>query len=160
VTFPPHSLSRGSQLTSIYRSFSYVVASLLSLTTLLQWQAIGVGKARGKARIAYPQAYADKAEQESSMEAKVFNCKQRAHQNTLENVPVVAVTTLISSLYYPLPAAAACGLWTSSRYMYTLGYGSGEPKKRAFPVRLSFILQISLSVLSGKVVFDLIKAGV
>ena len=37
--------------------------------------------------------------------------------------------TLISGLYYPIPAAAACGIWTFTRIMYTIGYGSGEPKK-------------------------------
>lgn len=149
-------------MTTLYvpAGFSYVAASLLSLTTVLQWQTISVGKARGKARIPYPQAYADKAEQESSNEAKVFNCMQRSHQNTLENVPVVVLTTLISGFSYPIPAAVACGLWTVTRIMYTLRYGTGEPKKRALPVRLSFFIQTGLSILSGKVIFDLIKAGV
>jgi glutathione S-transferase len=149
-------------MTTLYvpTGFSYVAASLLSLTTVLQWQAIAVGGARKKARIAYPQAYADKAEQESSNEAKVFNCMQRAHQNTLENVPVIVLMTLISGFRYPIAAAAACGLWTVTRIMYTLRYGTGEPKKRALPVRLSFFVQTTLSILSGKVVFDLIKAGV
>jgi uncharacterized membrane protein len=115
----------------------------------------------------YGPAYAEKAEQESSNEAKVFNCLQRetrfpmpsfrsscntftgAHQNTLENVPVVVLTwvlfpsrvvmglitllatyrTLISGFRYPIAAAAACGLWSITRIMYTLRYGTGEPKK-------------------------------
>ena len=61
---------------------------------------------------AYDPAYADKAEQEASKDAMVFNCTQReawflalssfclpqlrnsigAHQNTLENVPVIVTT--------------------------------------------------------------------
>jgi len=85
---------------------------------------------------------------------------QRAHQNTLENVPIIVLTTLISAFRYPIPAAAACGLWSVSRIMYTLRYGSGDPKKRALPVRLSFLIQIGLSILSGKVVLDFVKAGV
>ncbi|KAF8506581.1 hypothetical protein F5888DRAFT_10435 [Russula emetica] len=149
-------------MTTLYvpTGFSYVAASLLSLTTVLQWQSIVVGGARKRARIAYPQPYADKAEQESSTDAKVFNCMQRAHQNTLENVPVVVLTTLISGFRYPIPAAAACGLWAVARIMYTIRYGTGEPKKRVLSVQLSFLLQIGLSILSGKVVLDLIKAGV
>jgi glutathione S-transferase len=37
---------------------------------------------------------------------------------------------LITALKYPVPAAAACGLWSFSRIIYTLGYTTGEPKKR------------------------------
>jgi glutathione S-transferase len=72
--------------------FSWVAASLVSVAIVLQWQRISVGNARKKASIPYPQAYAEKAEQESSMDAKIFNCKQRAHQNTLENAPVMVVS--------------------------------------------------------------------
>lgn len=77
------------------------------------------------------------------------NALTGSHQNTLENVPVIVLTwvvfssralfglitlwqlyrTLISGFHYPIPAAAACGVWTVSRIMYTLCYGSGEPKK-------------------------------
>jgi hypothetical protein len=58
--------------------------------------------------MAYDPAYADKAEQEASKEAMIFNCTQSkelifscvlplmifagAHQNTLENAPVVVLT--------------------------------------------------------------------
>ena len=148
-----------------------------------------------------------------------------AHQNTLENVPVVVLTwvlfssrtlvglitlfvgqlyyyrTLISALRYPIPAAAACGLWSASRIMYMLRYGSGDPKKVFVfytksawgrkseshplnPARTSgqvelprpdwwvnpafyecnasylSVRTIGLSILSGKVVFDLVKAGI
>ncbi|KAI0003789.1 hypothetical protein BJV74DRAFT_486929 [Russula compacta] len=140
--------------------FSWVAASLLSVATLLQWQTMSVGGARKKARIPYPQPYADKAEQESSKEAMVFNCTQRAHQNTLEQAPIIVVTTLISALRYPIPAAAACGLWSLVRMIYTKRYGTGDPQKRVAAVRFSFLLQLGLSALTGKVVFDLIKAGV
>jgi len=140
--------------------FSWVAASLVSVATVLQWQGFRVGIARKAARVAYPQAYAEKAEQESSKEAMVFNCTQRAHQNTLENVPVVILTTLIGGLRYPIPAAVACGFWSFTRIIYTLRYGTGEPKKRALVFRFNFIAQLVLTALSGKVAFDLIKAGV
>ncbi|KAF8481836.1 hypothetical protein DFH94DRAFT_681184 [Russula ochroleuca] len=110
-------------------SFSWVAASLVSVAIVLQWQRISVGNARKKASIPYPQAYAEKAEQESSMDAKIFNCKQRAHQNTLENVPEVILTTLIGGLRYPIFAAAACGFWSVTRILYMIRYGTGEPKK-------------------------------
>jgi hypothetical protein len=116
---------------------------------------------------AYDLAYAEKAEQDSAIEAKVFNCKQRetsfampsfcslsegfigAHQNTLENAPVIVVTwvllssrtfreliiwlatyrTVIAGLHYPIAAAAACGFWSFTRIFYMILYGTGEPKK-------------------------------
>ncbi|KAI0294982.1 hypothetical protein BC826DRAFT_909579, partial [Russula brevipes] len=107
----------------------WIAPSLLSVAALLQWQTIAVGGARKRARIPYPQAYADKAEQEASKEAMIFNCMQRAHQNTLENVPVVVLATLVSGIRYPISAAAACGLWSFARLIYTVRYGTGDPRK-------------------------------
>ncbi|KAI0257024.1 hypothetical protein BJV78DRAFT_1159704 [Lactifluus subvellereus] len=121
--------------------FSWVTASLLSVATLLQWQSLAVGGARRRAKIPYPRAYAEKAEQEASKDAMVFNCMQRAHQNTLENAPVIVTTTLISALHYPIPAAVGCGLWTLSRIIYTLTYGTGEPRKRVPSVNFGFLMQ-------------------
>jgi hypothetical protein len=37
--------------------------------------------------------------------------------------------TVVSGLRHPIPAAAACGLWTLSRFIYTVRYGAGDPKK-------------------------------
>ncbi|KAI0308310.1 hypothetical protein B0F90DRAFT_1813589 [Multifurca ochricompacta] len=109
--------------------FSWITLSLVSVATLLQWQALAVGKARRKAGVTYPRPYADKAEQEASNDALIFNCLQRAHQNTLENIPVIVITTLIGALRYPVSAALACGLWSFARVVYTKGYASGDPKR-------------------------------
>ncbi|KAI9509532.1 hypothetical protein F5148DRAFT_746532 [Russula earlei] len=121
-------------MTTLYipPGFAWVGASLLSLAGILQWQTMLVGGARKKAGIAYPRAYAEKAEQEASKEALVFNCAQRAHQNTLENGPVIVITTLIGGLRYPILAAAVCALWSLTRVVYTVRYSSGEPRKVLF----------------------------
>ncbi|KAI0294981.1 hypothetical protein BC826DRAFT_1009767 [Russula brevipes] len=140
--------------------FSWVAGSLLSVAILLQWQGLVVGGARGRARIPYPRMYAEKAEQESSKDALIFNCTQRAHQNTLERLPIIVLTTLISGVRFPALAATACGLWSLSRIVYTRGYGSGEPSKRNHPAHFGFLVETILSIVSGKVVFDLYKAGV
>ncbi|ESK88513.1 glutathione s-transferase [Moniliophthora roreri MCA 2997] len=107
-----------------------VGASLLSTVVLLIGQSIVVGRHRKAAKIAYPQLYAEKAQEEASLEAKKFNCAQRAHQNTLENIPIVWLTTCIAAVKYPILAASLTGLWSLSRYFYTRGYVTGDPTKR------------------------------
>ncbi|GLB35951.1 putative MAPEG family protein [Lyophyllum shimeji] len=109
----------------------YVGASLLSTVFVLVGQNFTVSKWRKRAGIKYPQMYAEKAEVAASRDALIFNCAQRAHQNTLENIPIVYVTTVLTGLKYPILAATACGIWSVSRIAYTRGYLTGDPAKRA-----------------------------
>jgi glutathione S-transferase len=139
---------------------SWVVASLFSIVPVLHYQLAGVARARKRAGVRYPQLYAEKVEQEASKDAMIFNCAQRAHQNTLENVPIVVLSTLISAIHYPIYAAVGCGIWSLSRILYTAGYSSGDPSRRRHGSLGSLGVQGLLSVLAGKVVFDLIRAGV
>jgi len=116
--------------TFVPEGFQYVVASLLATGFLLQGQASVVGKYRKKAGIKYPQLYAEKAEADASKDAALFNCAQRAHHNTLENMPIVIITTLISGLRYPHIAASFCAAFVVGRVAYTRGYLTGDPSKR------------------------------
>ncbi|KZV73929.1 membrane-associated proteins in eicosanoid and glutathione metabolism [Peniophora sp. CONT] len=143
----------------IPEGFSYVAASLISVPLVLQWQAIYVSMARKAAKVEYPRAYAEKAEQEASPAAKVFNCRQRAHANTLENVPGVLVLTLLSGLRYPVFAGGALGFWSLTRIIYTLGYGTGEPKKRIIGSELGAVTLFALLCGAGKVAYDLYTVG-
>jgi len=78
----------------------------------------------------------------------VFKYCIGAHQNTLENIPVVWATSVSSPLsfscpfyisYYtrtiivgtqmPVLAASVCGLWSLARVSYTFGYLTGDPTK-------------------------------
>ncbi|KAK0470577.1 hypothetical protein IW261DRAFT_1516799 [Armillaria novae-zelandiae] len=109
-------------------------------------QSTIVGHRRGAAGIKYPQLYAEKAQEEASKEAKIFNCAQRAHQNTLENIPMIYTrcvlyavpvivdfslqnhcSTFLTAVYYPTIAAAALGTWVLGRILYTRGYITGNP---------------------------------
>jgi len=111
--------------------YKYVIVSLLPIPWLLLGQTIMVGRYRRKAGISYPQVYADKAEAKASKDAHLFNCVQRAHQNTLEVVPIYVITTIVSGINYPKSAAAMCTIWIASRIPYTIGYASGDPGKRS-----------------------------
>ncbi|KAK7022832.1 hypothetical protein VNI00_016913 [Paramarasmius palmivorus] len=119
-----------------------VGASLLSTAVLLLGQVFIVGRRRKVAKIPYPQMYADKAQEEASFDAKKFNCAQRAHQNTLESIPIIYLTTALSAVEYPVLAASLCGLWTVSRVFYTRGYITGDPQKRlrgGFPGSIALV---------------------
>lgn len=110
--------------------YAYTAAAVVSTFWLTTFQSFRVGRARKAAKIEYPQPYAEKAEAAASKEAQIFNCAQRAHQNTLEWLPQVISATFIVGLKFPRFAAAACGTWTLARFLYTIGYASGDPKKR------------------------------
>ncbi|KAG8965467.1 hypothetical protein FRC03_000464 [Tulasnella sp. 419] len=110
--------------------YGYVALATASFFWLTQWQGLNVSKYRKLAKIPYPQAYADKAQQEASKEALQFNCAQRAHQNTLETLPIVMATTLFTGIKYPIFAASTALAWSFARVLYTFGYSTGDPKKR------------------------------
>ncbi|PFH54853.1 hypothetical protein AMATHDRAFT_38086 [Amanita thiersii Skay4041] len=125
--------------------YQYVGAALLSTTWVLLYQTRLVGKFRKASGIRYPQLYAEKNEVEASVEALKFNCAQRAHHNTLEQLPLVLITTLIMGVKAPLVAAAACASWSLNRISYTRGYTTGDPTKRiTFLTKLTSIGSIAL----------------
>ncbi|KAG7087680.1 hypothetical protein E1B28_013628 [Marasmius oreades] len=121
-----------------------VGASLLSTIILLTYQASKVGRARKAANVQYPQMYAEKAEESASLEARKFNCAQRAHQNTLESLPIVYLSTVLTAIKYPKLAAGLLAGWSVSRFIFTRGYATGDPQKRANGARFSFIFQFGL----------------
>ncbi|THH28018.1 hypothetical protein EUX98_g6174 [Antrodiella citrinella] len=115
---------------TITPEYGYVGAALVSTFYVTIFQMITVGRARKAAGIKYPQLYAEKAEVEASEAARIFNCAQRAHANTLEQLPMAVVATVVASAKYPTYAAAALALWSVGRIFYTLGYTTGKPEKR------------------------------
>ncbi|EGN95831.1 hypothetical protein SERLA73DRAFT_187059 [Serpula lacrymans var. lacrymans S7.3] len=112
------------------QGFGMVGLAVLSTTWVLTWQTTLVNKYRKRSGIEYPQLYAERAQVEASQDALLFNCMQRAHANTLEVIPIIAITTLVAGVKHPYLAATGCGLWVLSRIPYTLGYTTGDPIKR------------------------------
>ncbi|KAF9021367.1 hypothetical protein BDZ89DRAFT_1163771 [Hymenopellis radicata] len=95
---------------------------LLASNLLLSTQAVMVLNRRKIAKIEYPQMYAEKAEVEKSPDALNFNSMQRVHGNTLENIKMLTVCTILTALHYPIFAAITSGCWVVGRILYTQGY--------------------------------------
>ncbi|KAJ6481756.1 hypothetical protein C8R45DRAFT_1002942 [Mycena sanguinolenta] len=108
----------------------YVAAAVLSTVYVLVFQLRTVVKWRRLSGVKYPRVYASDDEATKNPNAMRFNCAQRAHQNTLEYLPLLLIATLVTALKYPIPAAGALGLWSLSRVGYTVGYASGDPARR------------------------------
>lgn len=121
------------------------------------WQSILVSGARKAAKIQYPQMYATKEEENKSKEAKKFNCTQRSHQNTLENISQFYATLFISGLHYPRIAAISGAIYVISRIIYTIGYNSGEPKNRLVGALIGYLGLLPLWYTSVSTVFELLQ---
>merc|ERR1712154_268557 len=116
----------------------YVILAASATFILNLWQMMKIGGKRKELGIMYPQMYSDKH--------PIFNCYQRAHQNTLEVTPFYLVLVLLGGLRHPLVAASAGGVYLLARIIYSLGYYTGNPKSR-IP---GFILNLlALTVLFG-----------
>ena len=135
--------------------FKYLAASMLSTVFLTMGQGMVSMSYRKAARIPYPRVYAEKAEMEANPAAYQFNCAQRVHQNTLENIPAVLTVTALTAVTNPKFAAAALATFTFGRLLYSWGYiATGERYARGGVV--GTLAQISLLGGSIYTVFTLL----
>lgn len=88
--------------------------------------ASGVMKARKAFNVPYPTLYAESTHKN----AKEFNCVQRAHQNSLENLIDFYPMLILAGIRYPITAAVAGLLYNVGRIFYFKGYCTGDPKAR------------------------------
>merc|ERR1712012_1194861 len=73
--------------------YGYVISAGIGAIFMVMWKGVRVGMARKKYGVEYPDMY--------SKDSKIFNCIQRAHQNTLENLPQ----------FFFLLTTAGCSWW-------------------------------------------------
>ncbi|KGB77229.1 glutathione S-transferase [Cryptococcus deuterogattii 99/473] len=111
-------------------AFPVVGIPLFATFALNTYQQILVSKARKESGVKYPTLYAPEAEAAVDARKMKFNCCQRAHANTLENVPYVLALFGFLSVFHPKVASAAMLMWIVGRFRYTAGYASGDPEKR------------------------------
>merc|ERR1719251_662836 len=91
---------------------------------------VQVGQARRKYGVKYPDMYADVKTAKNKKNANLFNCIQRAHQNSLEQQPFFLTVCALSSSKYPLVSGVAAFIVLLGRLAYAAGYSTGDPKKR------------------------------
>ena len=104
------------------KDFSYVIFCIVYTIITNIYLAIKVGKARKQYGVKYPAMYSDSS--------NLFNCIQRAHQNTLEQIPLFLVTLILVGLAFPKYAAACGAIFVTSKFSYAWGYYTGDPAKR------------------------------
>ena len=117
---------------NIAPEYGYVVFVGTSMVFVNVWKMMRIGGMRKKLGIKYPTMFSEKH--------PIFNCYQRAHQNTLEFVPYFYPALLTAGLRHPIGAAAAGGVFVLGRIIYALGYYSGEPQKRVPGALISEVL--------------------
>lgn len=100
----------------------YALLVILYTNILLVYLTIQVGKIRKKCDVKYPDMYSEKD--------PIFNCYQRAHQNTLEALPMFYSLFIPVALVYPKIGSILGALFVTSRFSYAWGYYTGDPKKR------------------------------
>eukprot|EP00842_Homolaphlyctis_polyrhiza_P002281 jgi/Hompol1/3053/HPOL_000020-RA len=105
--------------------------------------------ARRAAGVPYPYVFAERSEAEKDKKKHLFNCAQRAHQNQLEHFPIYNTVFVIAAIEHPLIASISGLVYLFGRYLYTVGYCTGDPDKR---IRgwVSYISLFVLLVLSVK----------
>jgi len=108
-------------------AFGYVLIVIFAAVLVHHfYMAFGVVGARKKYNVKYPALYAEKG----TPNADKFNCVQRAHQNSLENLPQFLVLLLTAGLRFPVTAAVAGAIYLAGRVAYFAGYSTGDPEKR------------------------------
>ncbi|CAL9138807.1 unnamed protein product, partial [Musa acuminata var. zebrina] len=113
-------------------------------------------------KVFYPTLYAIKSE---NKDAKLFNCVQRGHQNSLEMMPVFFATLLVGGLQLPVIAAGLGAVYTVARFFYFKGYASGVPEnrlrigllsQRLLPSGINFLALFGLIILTAAFAMSLI----
>ncbi|MED6189252.1 hypothetical protein PIB30_094040 [Stylosanthes scabra] len=123
------------------KEYGFVAIVLVLYCFLNFYMAAQVGIARKRYKVPYPNLYASESE---NKHAKLFNCIQRGHQNSLETMPIFFMLMILGGLKHPSICGALGVLYIVARYFYFKGYATGDPINRRKNGRLFFVPRVGL----------------
>mmetsp|Transcript_1460 Transcript_1460/g.3766 ORF Transcript_1460/g.3766 Transcript_1460/m.3766 type:complete len:147 (-) Transcript_1460:5-445(-) len=130
-------------LSFLPKEFGYAIGVVGLTVVVAQYGAGKVMGARKKYGIKYPTLYSTGKTKNDI----AYNCAQRAHQNTLENLPAVNIMMLSSATVYPVTAAAFGAIWCVGRVLYIRGYtAESGPDGRRFGALISHMGDLPLLI--------------
>ncbi|MCL7039586.1 hypothetical protein MKW94_002568 [Papaver nudicaule] len=136
------------------KKYGYVVLALVFYCFLNFWMAFQVGIARRKYKVYFPVLYASASE---NKDAKVFNCIQRGHQNSLELMPIFFIVLVLGGLQHPIVSASFGLIYIVGRYFYFTGYATGDPRNRLKLGKISFLAMAGLIVCTISLGINLLR---
>uniref|UniRef100_A0A0D6R2N6 Glutathione S-transferase 3, mitochondrial n=1 Tax=Araucaria cunninghamii TaxID=56994 RepID=A0A0D6R2N6_ARACU len=134
--------------------YGWVVLIAVAYCFLNVWMARQVGNARKRYKVPYPTLYAIESE---NKDAKLFNCVQRGHQNSLEMMPMFFMLLVLGGLQHPIASSVLGVVYCLGRYAYFTGYATGDPKNRLTYGRFNFLALLGLMVCTLSLAWELLR---